>query len=199
MEIIQVDTPMGNYNLKVMCLPTCAGQGDINSIFCRGVSMDSGSFDSPSRGMNYARKGIIRWLEISEQFAWKSLVNERLSYKLRFAPVLVWYHLFLYYPSIYNEDFMFFDTSMVLHGIFVFDTIWIYSMQEPTYLCKIALVSICFGMVFTQIITRVYKDSLTLTYPLDISIWLVLQFWYLWGVSLIPLVMLIIGTMHSPI
>ena len=117
MEIIQVDTPMGNYNLKVMCLLTCAGQGDFNSIFCRGVSMDSGSFDSPSRGMIYARKGIIRWLEISEQFAWKSLVNERLSYKLRFAPVLVWYHLFLYYPSIYNEDFMFFDTSMVLHGI----------------------------------------------------------------------------------
>ena len=69
--------------------------------------MDSGSFDSPSRGMIYARKGIIRWLVISEQFEWKSLVNERLSYKLRFAPVLVWYHLFLYYPGIYNEDFMF--------------------------------------------------------------------------------------------
>lgn len=84
MEVIQVDTPIGNYNLKVMYLLTCAGQGDFNSIFCRGVSMDSGSFDSPSRGMIYARKGIICWLEISEQFEWKRLVNERLSYKLRF-------------------------------------------------------------------------------------------------------------------
>jgi hypothetical protein len=164
MEVIQVDTPIGNYNLKVMYLLTCAGQGDFNSIFCRGVSMDSGSFDSPSRGMIYARKGIICWLEISEQFEWKRLVNERLSYKLRFAPVLVWYHLFLYYSGIYNEDFMYFDT------------IWVYTMQEPTYLCKIALVSICFRMVFTQIITPVYKDSLTLTYPPDISISLVLQF-----------------------
>ena len=94
MEIVQVDNPIGNNNLKVICLLTCAGQGDFNSIFCRGVSMDSGSFDSPSRGMIYAKKGIICWLKISEQFEWKSLVNERLSYKLRFAPVLVWYHLF---------------------------------------------------------------------------------------------------------
>ena len=97
--------------------------------------MDSGSFDSPSRGMIYARKGIICWLEISEQFELKSLVNERLSYNLRFAPVSVWNRLFfLYYSGIYNEDFTFFDTSMVLDGIFVFDTIWVYTMQKPTYL-----------------------------------------------------------------
>ena len=39
------------------------------------------------------------------------------------------------------------------------------TLQEPWYLGKIALVSIWFRLVLTQIITRGYKDSLTLTYP----------------------------------
>jgi hypothetical protein len=38
-------------------------------------------------------------------------------------------------------------------------------MQEPTYLGKRAPVSVWFRMVLTQIMTRMYKDSLTLTYP----------------------------------
>ena len=43
-------------------------------------------------------------------------------------------------------------------------------MQEPSYLGKIALVSIWFRMVFTQIITRIQKDSLTFAYPPNINI-----------------------------
>ena len=37
-------------------------------------------------------------------------------------------------------------------------------MQEPQFVAKLALVSIRFGMVLTQTITRVYKDC-HLTYP----------------------------------
>lgn len=38
-------------------------------------------------------------------------------------------------------------------------------MQEPSHLGEITLESIWFRMVLTGIITRVYKDSLGLTYP----------------------------------
>ena len=54
-------------------------------------------------------------------------------------------------------------------------------------------------MDLTQIITRVYKDSLTLRYPPTIDIWVVLQFWYPHVDSLIPSLMVIIGTMNSSI
>ena len=49
-------------------------------------------------------------------------------------------------------------------------------MQEPSYLGKIARVSIWFTMVLIQIITWDYKDSLTLTYLPNINIEVVLQF-----------------------
>ena len=49
-------------------------------------------------------------------------------------------------------------------------------MQDPSYLGKIALVSIGFKMVLTQITPRVYKDSFTLTYPPNINGWPELQF-----------------------
>lgn len=39
-------------------------------------------------------------------------------------------------------------------------------MQEPLCLHNIVLVSICFRIVLTQIIPRVYEDSLTLTYSI---------------------------------
>jgi hypothetical protein len=42
-------------------------------------------------------------------------------------------------------------------------------MQEFSYLGKIALLSISFSMILTQIITQVYKDSLTLTYTSSIK------------------------------
>ena len=45
----------------------------------------------------------------------------------------------------------------------------------------------------------VYKDSLTLTYPLNMNIWLVVQFWHLRVGSSIALLMLIIDTMHLSI
>ena len=138
MEIVQVDNPIGNNNLKVICLLTCAGQGDFNSIFCRGISMDSGSFDSPSRGMIYAKKGIICWLKISEQLNgkvwWMRDFHTSLGLHQCWSGII----FFLYYSGIYNEDFTSFDTSMVLDGIFVFDTVRVYTMQEPTYLCKSA-------------------------------------------------------------
>ena len=54
---------------------------------------------------------------------------------------------------------------------------------------KIALVSIRFRMLVTQIITYLYKDSLTMTYLPNLNIWLVLQFWYSRVGSLMPLLM----------
>ena len=68
--------------------------------------------------------------------------------------------------GIYAEDFTYFDTSRVwvFCGICVFDTtLGLYTMQEP----KITVVSIWFSMVWTQIITRVYKDSDSLTFTLS--------------------------------
>ena len=47
-------------------------------------------------------------------------------------------------------------------------------MQESSYLGKIILVSIWFGIGLVQIINHVYKDSLTLTYPTNFNIRLVL-------------------------
>ena len=67
-------------------------------------------------------------------------------------------------------------------------------MQEPSYLSKIALVSIWFRIELTQIITQVYKESLTLTYPPYSNNRLVLQFWYPLVGSSIRLWMLIIDT-----
>ena len=75
-----------------------------------------------------------------------------------------------------------------------------YTMQEPSSLGKIVQVSVWFRMfLWTPIITRVYKDSLTLTYPPNIKIWLVLQFQYPQVNTLIPLLMMIIDTTNSPI
>lgn len=42
-------------------------------------------------------------------------------------------------------------------------------MQELLYFSKIAVVSMWFRMVLTQIITKVNKDSLVLTYPPHIN------------------------------
>ena len=52
-------------------------------------------------------------------------------------------------------------------------------------------------MILTQLITRAYKDSLTLAYPSNIDIWQVLQFRYPRVSSWIPLLILIIDTMGS--
>ena len=52
------------------------------------------------------------------------------------------------------------------------------TMQEPSHLGTISLVSIRLKVVLTQIITQVFKDSLTLRYPPNTNIWLVLQFCY---------------------
>ena len=41
-------------------------------------------------------------------------------------------------------------------------------------------------VVLSELITRVYKDSLTLTYPPNITMWLVLQFWHSRVGSLMP-------------
>ena len=65
------------------------------------------------------------------------------------------------------------------------------TMQELSYLGKVTPVSIWFMMMLTQIITRVFKDSLILTYLPNINIWLILQFWYPQVGSLISLLMLI--------
>ena len=62
----------------------------------------------------------------------------------------------------------------------------LHTMQEPSYLDKIAQVSIWFRMVLAQIIIWIYEDSLILTYPPNVNIWLVLQIWYAWVGFLIP-------------
>ena len=69
-------------------------------------------------------------------------------------------------------------------------------MQEPSYLGKAALVSIWFRMVIIQIIARVaYKDSPSFRYPYWIDMTILIPT----GRFLLPLMMLIIDTMHSPI
>jgi hypothetical protein len=74
----------------------------------------------------------------------------------------------------------------------------LYTLQDPSHLGKIALISIWFRMVVTQLITPVYKDSHTLRYSPNIDIWLVLKFWYPRVGSLISFLILIINTIHSP-
>ena len=71
----------------------------------------------------------------------------------------------------------------------------LYIMRELSYLDKFTMVSIWFEMVLTQVITQVYKDSLTLTYPSNINFRLVLWFSYPHVGFCVPL--LIIDTMHS--
>ena len=98
-------------------------------------------------------------------------------------------------PKLASKIFIFFDTSRVwiFEDIFVFDAILVYIACKN--LGKISLVSIWFVMVITQIISRVYNDSLAaLTYPPNINIWLVLQFWYPRVGALIPCIHLIYQT-----
>ena len=115
-------------------------------------------------------------------------------------PVLVWYCLF-FIPFGYlvkGYGYLYTSRVWVFEGI-VFYAIWVYipcrtSIPRPN----------CPSMNMVEIGTDsynnlVYKDSLTLTYPLNMNIWLVIQFWYLWVGSSIPLLMLIIDTMHSSI
>ena len=80
---------------------------------------------------------------------------------------------FCNHTGIYNKYF----TFLILLGyeylmVFLFfNLIRVYiSIQESSYLGKIAIVSIWFRMVLTQMTTRVCKDSLTLTYQLGNNI-----------------------------
>ena len=72
-----------------------------------------------------------------------------------------WYHLCLYHSGVYNEDFTFFDTSRVwtFDGICVSIPLGSISHARTFILAKIALVSIWFKMVLTQIITQVCNNS----------------------------------------
>ena len=82
--------------------------------------------------------------------------------------------------------FILFHNNMIQ----VFDSIFFWSMwvyTRPSYLGKFVLISIWLRMLLTQMIIRVYKDPLTLTYSLNINIWMLLQFWNPWIGSLKPL------------
>lgn len=58
-------------------------------------------------------------------------------------------------------------------NIYILNTILgLCTMQEPSHLGMIVLVSIWFRMVSTQIITHVYKVSLTVTYPSSTNLFL---------------------------
>ena len=62
--------------------------------------------------------------------------------------------------------------SRVFDGIFVVDTIRVYiACKNLSYIGKIALVPMWVRMVLTQIRTRVYEDSLTLTNQTSIFDW----------------------------
>ena len=75
----------------------------------------------------------------------------------------------------------------------------LHTMQEPSYLDKIAQVSVWFRMVLAQIWTWIYKDSLHLDIPTQCQFLTGITIWYPRIGFLIPLLMLIIDTMHSPI
>lgn len=71
--------------------------------------------------------------------------------------IFIWYYL-----GICREDFPFFDSSRVwvFEEFFVFQyRSGLYTIEESSHLGTIVLVSIWFGMVWTQIIARVYKVS----------------------------------------
>ena len=69
-------------------------------------------------------------------------------------------------------------------------------MQLPSYLRNAALISIRFRIVIIQIIAWVvYKESPSSRYPYLVGIIILIPT----GRFLLPLVMLIIDTMHSPI
>ena len=108
--------------------------------------------------------------------------------------------------------FTLFDTSRVrvlddflyYYTFFCFFLFWRYysglqTMQESSFQGNIGVVSMWLKIVLTQTLTRAYKDSLTLTYPLNINIWLILQYLYPWVGYLMPLLMLIIDTVHTPV
>ena len=77
----------------------------------------------------------------------------------------------------------------------------LYTMHEPSHLDKIIIIfnTIQNGTMLTQVMIRVYKDSLISRYPPSINILSVMQFDINWLGSLMPSLMLIIDAMHSPI
>ena len=75
----------------------------------------------------------------------------------------------------------------------------IYHARTFMYVGNIIIVASCHRMVLTQLITHVYKESLTLTYPPNINISHILQFRYLWVGSLISYWYQWSVPMHKPI
>ena len=70
-------------------------------------------------------------------------------------------------------------------------------MQEFLYLGTFALVLIWFRMVLTQILTWIYEDFFTLTYPPNIKILIGITILISGLGSLIPSLILIIDSVHS--
>ena len=103
--------------------------------------------------------------------------------------MLEWYHLLFLTIWI---SIMRLPHSLIWvgYGYLLIILFWYYSglyiMQELSHLGEIALVSIWFRISSSQMETQAYKNSLTLTYPPNINIWPVLQFWYPHVSSLIP-------------
>jgi len=81
---------------------------------------------------------------------------------------------------IHNEDCIFIDTNSAwILDAFVSNTIWIYTpCKKPSSLRKVVPLAVWFRIVLTQMITWVYKDSLTMTYLPNINVGPVLQLWY---------------------
>ena len=111
----------------------------------------------------------------------KNVPEQTLSFIICvFLTVLIWYRLFLYtiWVSITRISHFLIPVEYGYLTVFVF-LIPLGSIYHTRSFIssKVALVSIWFRMVLTQIITQVYKKILTLTYPPNINVWLVLQFW----------------------
>ena len=112
---------------------------------------------------------------------------------------LDWSHLFWILFGYLSWEFYIFETNRVwyLTTLMFWCHLGPYTMQRPFYLDEIALVPIHFRLVLIEITVWISKNSLTLTYPSNINIWLVLWFWYSLVDSWIPLLMLIIDIIHS--
>ena len=83
---------------------------------------------------------------------------------------------------------------LIVFGFLIPSVGSIYHARTFVYLGKNTIVSNCYMMVLTQLITRVHTKSLILTYPPNINILHILQFWYPWVGSSIPYLILITDT-----
>lgn len=96
----------------------------------------------------------------------------------------VWVYIYIYvhtYINVYMYVCLFVD--FLYHSN-------INTKQESSYQDIIALVLTWYRKTMTQIVDRIYKDSLTLRHPPNANIWLVLQFQHPWVNTFTPIIVM---------